>query len=394
VRATLGTVALVVGALAHTGGQTGEVPAVTCTIAPDKAVPIAVAPDRRVYCGLDLGSNNVKLITLSVAGGSLETVRDERQCRSRLSLGAHAFDQAAMTAKAVAPIHVGRLVTVLREMQGLCQHDGGRVVGADATQWARDATNIGDIRAEVKKATGLDIEVLSGADEGRYGYISSTRRRPGKIVVDPGSNSFQLTFWVRGAPDIESVSVPFGYVRAAARFFANPSIAIHAAARTQYIDYVKAELNAALGRLIPRRSLAAIRSAVARGALDAELALMGQDGDIQQAVEAGLRPAGAIVTTPPGTEARLKPAKPLLDPVYGEISGRLMATRMAEYLRRLTPAEFARLRTSPVREASGEKILAVPVLAEWLARELGLRTVIEVPAEMPNGFVLARVGRQ
>jgi hypothetical protein len=78
--------------------------------------------------------------------------------------------------------------------------------------------------------------------------------------------------------------------------------------------------------------------------------------------------------------------------VYGRISGRLTASRLSEYFRRLTPAQFATLRTSPVREASGEKILAVPVLAEWLARELGLTAVIEVPAEMPNGFVLSRAG--
>ena len=392
VRTAVGTLALVLGVLARTGGQAGDIPPVTCTIASDKAVPISVAPGREVYCGLDLGSNNVKLITLSVDRHRLATARDERQCRARLGLGAQAFDQATMTATPVAPLHVSRLVTVIKEMQSLCQRDGGRVVGADATQWARDATNIADIRAEVKRATGVDIDVLSPAKEGQFGYVSATRLQPGKVVVDPGSNSFQIAFWIKGAKDIESVSVPFGYVRAAAAAFANPAVADYAAARAQYVERVRTDVERALGQLSPPRSLAILTRAVADKSLDGDLVTMGQDGAIHLAVDGVVRPGGAWVTTQADYDARLKPIKAQPDAAYGEISARFPASRVAGYLGGLTAADFLALRTSPIREMYGERTLVVPVLVDWLARELGLATIVVVPAEMPNGFVLARAG--
>jgi hypothetical protein len=104
-----------------------------------------------------------------------------------------------MTAKAPPAADIADLITVMKELQAICALDKGKLVGAEATQWARDALNIADVKAQVKTATGLDIEVLTPDQEGSYGYVASTRNAPERLSLDPGSNSFQIGWWPKGA---------------------------------------------------------------------------------------------------------------------------------------------------------------------------------------------------
>src|SRR5262245_12606657 len=95
------------GALGLGGAQATS--QVACSIAPDKDVPIAPGPGRRVFCGLDLGSRSVKLSVVSMVPGSRSTVRDERLCRRTLGMGAQTFDSSTKTAKALPAASIGAL---------------------------------------------------------------------------------------------------------------------------------------------------------------------------------------------------------------------------------------------------------------------------------------------
>ena len=171
-----------------------------------------------MYCALDLGSNNAKLQVISMEEGKPLSFKDERQCRTRLGFGAKVFDSQTMTAKALPASDIADLITVMKELQAICALDKGKLVGAEATQWARDALNIADVKAQVKTATGLDIDVLTPDQEGAYGYVAGTRNAPERLSLDPGSNSFQIGWWPKGATAARTVSVPLGYVRGAAKY--------------------------------------------------------------------------------------------------------------------------------------------------------------------------------
>ncbi|HEY0708290.1 MAG TPA: hypothetical protein VGG33_15905, partial [Polyangia bacterium] len=164
---------------------TPALPPVACSGVSDKKVAIAVGAGRNVYCAIDLGSNNAKLQVLSMEPGTPLSFKDERQCRIRLGFGAKVFESATMTKKPLPAADIANLIAVMKEFQEICTLDKGKLVGTEATQWARDATNMADVKAMVKAGTTLDIEVLTPDQEGIYGYAAGTRNAPDKLSLDP-----------------------------------------------------------------------------------------------------------------------------------------------------------------------------------------------------------------
>src|SRR5258706_1032407 len=138
--------ALLIGTTAPVALAVDRVPRLSsCSLAPNKRTPIKPAAGRVVYCALDLGSKNVKLSVVSMERGRPVSIRDERQCERALGLGALAYELKAHRAAPVPAASVEQLVETIREFQGLCVRDGGALVCAVATQWARDATNARDV---------------------------------------------------------------------------------------------------------------------------------------------------------------------------------------------------------------------------------------------------------
>src|SRR5262245_31592825 len=130
---------------------------ITCAIQPDQAVRVTLEAGRVAVCGLDLGSRNVKLSVVSLVPGSDTTVREERQCRRNLGMGALVHDSRSGTSRPLPDETTAFLVETLREYRRICALDGGEVVAAGATQWARDATNVAEVRARVKAEAGVDF---------------------------------------------------------------------------------------------------------------------------------------------------------------------------------------------------------------------------------------------
>src|SRR5439155_14686817 len=133
-------------------------------------VPVKVAPGRAVYCGLDLGSRSAKLSVVSMERGRPKTVRAERICKQTLGMGALVFDAKAGIARPLPPEAISSLSATINAYKELCTRDGGTIVAAGATQWARDATNIADVAARVKELTGIRFDVLSPMQEAVYSY--------------------------------------------------------------------------------------------------------------------------------------------------------------------------------------------------------------------------------
>ena len=370
-------------------------PPVTCSGEADATKPVIAAAGRRIYCAIDLGSKNAKLQVISIEPDRASSFEDERLCKVPLGFGAKVFDAKTKTKGPLAAADIANLVTVVREFQQICAVDQGTLVGAEATQWARDATNIAEVEAAVKARAAIDVEVLTPEQEGQYGYMAATRGAPDRLSLDPGSNSFQIGWLEKGATTPRTVSIPFGFVRATAEHYPVRTSESYDAARADHAAHLVALLGEALGALTPPASIASLRNAIAHGKLEPVIYVVGQDGALQLAVRALLRGEdGRWVDTKDAYEARLAREKPIAHPIFGAVTTVLTPTEFGGFFAHvMNAADFEALRQQPVRDLYGEKALANTVLVDTLIKQLGITSVVLVPQEMPAGYILAKIAK-
>jgi hypothetical protein len=361
-------------------------PTAAMTCRPEPARPVTVEPGRSIHCAIDVGSRNVKLVVGSVLDGQPASLQNERQCRVRLQLADRTFDAKTGTPRALSPADQTALATLFRAYRKQCETDGGRLHGAVATEWARRAPNGQEVKRHLEEETGVRMDVLDRAAEVRYGYLAATRGLRGRMVLDFGSRSLQLAFWPRGVPAPEGVSAQLGIDEAGDRFFAP------AAART-YAEGRKAlepVLRAALAPV-----LTSARASLKKKTLAPELVSLGENGDLALALAGKLwsgSPARPV--TESGYAAAVKSWSMQSDPRYGKVSAVLTAAPVRTIERALeqNPILFDELRSTTLKRVYGNKLLVFPVLARLLEQELGITTIVLVPQEMADGFLIDRLG--
>jgi Ppx/GppA phosphatase family protein len=381
--------------LVATAGRTAaaEPAPSSCVVAPDKQVPVT-APGRDVYCGLDLGSRTAKLSVVSMEKRRFATVRDERLCKRTLGMGALVFDSRTRTAGPLPDSAIAALVDTIKEYEQICARDGGEMVAAAATQWARDATNIAEVSARVNAATKVRFDVLSPVQEAEYAYAAGSVGRPGRIVLDAGSNSFELAWQEKGSPAISTILVPYGYVRGAANDF-EPA-ADYAAGWRAYQAKARAAIEQELGRLSPPLSLARLRGLVARGKIGPDVIALGDDGAVIPLAVRGLlrRSATGWVADAKAYDQALGRHR-VADSSFGLMTAPpVRPAEIAAYFRGIRPADFTALKADPARGLYGPKALVNPALADLLLRELGGRRLVTVPQESTTGHILTRLRRR
>jgi hypothetical protein len=285
------------------------------------------------------------------------------------------------------------LVDTIREYQQICAVDHGSMVSAGATQWARDATNITEVARRVQSATGVTLDVLSPEQEAIYSYVAASLGAPGRIVLDPGSNSFELAWQPRDSKTISSILVPYGYVRAATNDV-EPAVD-YAAATAAYQARARTLIDQELGKLDRRMSLAALRQLVKSGAIGPEIVALGQDGAVELSVRGRLRtPNRGWVADASSYDAILARQTFSADPAFGiATAAPLSPAEIAAYLSDIRQADFRTLTTDPVRAIYGQKALVVPALVDLLLKELSASRLVMVPQEMASGHILSKLPR-
>ena len=166
-----------------------------------------------VFAAVDIGSNSVRLSVAELRGGRLVRLHQDREVTR---LGESVFRSGSFDPQAMA-----QSLKVLRRFHRTVQSyavDRTRVV---ATSAMRDSNN-GHIFAEwVKSATGWNVEVISGLEEGQLihlGVIANLRRRPSRLLlIDLGGGSCELTLSASGHIK-ELVTLPLGAVRLTQEF--------------------------------------------------------------------------------------------------------------------------------------------------------------------------------
>jgi exopolyphosphatase/guanosine-5'-triphosphate,3'-diphosphate pyrophosphatase len=170
---------------------------------------------------IDIGSNSIHMIVVAPQpSGAYRVLGREREMvrLGKTGLGEGVLSETAINDGLEALLRM----TTLARLKG-----AGRVV-AVATSAVREAANGKDFLGRVKVHTGLDVQLLSGADEGRLIYRAVREvvdlGPGGAAIVDVGGGS---TEWMRvqAGELVEVASLPLGSLRCAAHLKSDPPAA-------------------------------------------------------------------------------------------------------------------------------------------------------------------------
>jgi exopolyphosphatase/guanosine-5'-triphosphate,3'-diphosphate pyrophosphatase len=138
---------------------------------------------------IDIGSNTTRVLVAEPVDGQLKKVMEQR-AYTRISKAVDA--EGAIAAAKVE--EVGELVaTQVR----LARELGAGEIRAVATAAVREATNGAEVAAAISAVAGVEVEILSGEEEGRLAFIGATKSLGHPVegpigVVDIGGGSTEV----------------------------------------------------------------------------------------------------------------------------------------------------------------------------------------------------------
>jgi len=152
---------------------------------------------------IDVGSNSVRLVLYRVEGRAVWTVFNEK-------ILAGLGRDLALTGR-LSPDGVEAALAALRRFAALVEAAAPSRVFAVATAAARDAEDGPAFCHRVRLETGLDLRVLTGAEEARYAALGVLAGAPEStgLVGDLGGASLELVRLENGAPG-DGVTLPLG----------------------------------------------------------------------------------------------------------------------------------------------------------------------------------------
>lgn len=155
---------------------------------------------------LDVGSNTVHLLVVDAHPGARPLPAHSHKAELRL---AELLDEDG----AIGPLGVDRLVATIADAAQAAEDKGCEDVLAFATSAVREASNADTVLARVRDETGIDLTVLSGAEEARLTFLAARRWfgwSAGKLLVlDIGGGSLEIAYGIDEEPDA-AVSLPLG----------------------------------------------------------------------------------------------------------------------------------------------------------------------------------------
>jgi exopolyphosphatase / guanosine-5'-triphosphate,3'-diphosphate pyrophosphatase len=161
---------------------------------------------------IDMGSNSFRLVVFQYRPGGWWSLVDEIREPVRVSAGIG--DEGVLQ-----PEPMERAVTTAAVFSSFLNASGVERVDAVATSAIRDAPNRDDLLGEIRRRTGIEVRVISGAEEAWYGYLAianSTTLADG-FGIDVGGGSVQV-MRIEGRELREAESVRLGAVRVSEAF--------------------------------------------------------------------------------------------------------------------------------------------------------------------------------
>jgi exopolyphosphatase / guanosine-5'-triphosphate,3'-diphosphate pyrophosphatase len=162
---------------------------------------------------IDIGSNSIRLLITHVIPTPTYTYYKKVSItRLPVRLGADVFTQGEISKETGY-----RLVDAMRAFAAIMRVNGATDFRACATSAMREAKNSSRWIRRVRRASGIDIEVIDGEEEAKLVFQAKLFDRihpeePNLCFVDVGGGSTELTFFCEGKA-MASRSFPLGTVR-------------------------------------------------------------------------------------------------------------------------------------------------------------------------------------
>lgn len=155
---------------------------------------------------IDIGSNSVRLIIYEINGDSTFKVLNEEKRTIRLGSYLTESDYLADNG-----LHI--LLNVLRVFKNICERYEVGEIYVVATEAIRRSVNKHYICNKVKLDLGLKVNILSGLEEAKYGYlaIKNSMIEKDAILLDLGGSSMEITLMENGKLK-ETISLPLGSI--------------------------------------------------------------------------------------------------------------------------------------------------------------------------------------
>src|SRR5947209_2959763 len=220
------------------------------------------------FAAVDIGSNSCRLKIATVHAHRLKTLHEDREV-TRLG-------ESVVQTGVISPEAMAATIRALKRFHKAVQLHVVDKVRLVATSAMRDARNAAAFTAWVKSATGWNVEVISGLEEGRLihlGVVSGEAGARGRVLlIDLGGGSCEVTL-SDGGNIKEMVSLPLGAVRLQQEFLrADPPGKEDIARLRQFIDREMKRAEKKLGSA-PRVSLVIATSGTAAALAEAGAAL-------------------------------------------------------------------------------------------------------------------------
>ena len=218
-----------------------------------------------VFAAVDIGSNSVRLKISRLQGRRLVEILEDRAV---VRLGELAFRTGYLSPDAMA-----ETVKVLRRFHKAAQRAGADRVRVVGTSALRDARNSQAFLEWVRSATGWNVDIISGQEEGRLihlGLVSNLRLPTTPVLMmDLGGGSCELTISKQGHIK-ETTSLPLGAVRLTNEFLR------HDPPREGELERLRGFVTRYVGRVAQRISASGVKMAIATSGTAASLAALSE----------------------------------------------------------------------------------------------------------------------
>jgi exopolyphosphatase/guanosine-5'-triphosphate,3'-diphosphate pyrophosphatase len=169
-------------------------------------------PGEKTVAVVDIGSNSGRVVVYG--GGRGAHLRILASTRAALRLVRELDQEGELPAEAEE-----RLLVALRDFVAVARGAGAERTVAVATAAMRDAGNGPRLIQRIRAELGIEVRVLSGLEEARYGFLGAVRSLPVAhgVLFDVGGGSMQVSRF-RARRLVDSVSLPLGALRLSDRF--------------------------------------------------------------------------------------------------------------------------------------------------------------------------------
>ncbi|MGZ5331980.1 MAG: Ppx/GppA phosphatase family protein, partial [Solirubrobacterales bacterium] len=162
-----------------------------------------------VCAAIDIGSNTTRLLVAEPQQGQLRKLMEQR---AYTRIGKGASKNGKITAEKIAEV-----AEVVTTQVRLAEEMGAELIKPVATAAIREAKNRDKIVKEISSEAGVEVEVLSEEEEGRYAFLGATKSLGHPVegtiaVVDVGGGSSEVIFGTAadGVKEVRSFQVGSG----------------------------------------------------------------------------------------------------------------------------------------------------------------------------------------